>query len=87
VTAAVTAAGLPVVDPAGLNERQLAGAACVSCGKRWPRPRRAVGVLPGGGRVYACPECAPQLELAIEARALDGAWDVGGGPPADGPRG
>ncbi len=46
------------IDPAGMSRAQLAGEACASCGKSWPRPRVQVGRFPGGGVARCCPECA-----------------------------
>ena len=52
----------PLIDPAGLSRAQLAGKACASCGKRWPRPRRPLGVTPDGARLKICDDCHPLLE-------------------------
>lgn len=62
-----TATGLPVIDPADLNAAQRSGAACVVCDKRWPRPRRQAGTVPGGARVNSCEECAVLLQLPAVA--------------------
>nr|WP_243726022.1 hypothetical protein [Actinomadura rubrisoli] len=51
----------PTFDPAGLSRPQRRGAACVVCGKRWPRPRVRAGRFPNGGGAYACEECAPAI--------------------------
>lgn len=58
-----------VFDPEGLDARQLAGRACVLCGKAWPLPEHRVGRLPGAGYVYACAQCAPALPGTV-AEAL-----------------
>lgn len=64
-----------VWDSAALTEAQRTGASCVSCDKRWPRPHVHVGVLPDGGQVLACPECAEPLRgnTPLAAALLRGA--------------
>ena len=49
-----------------LSDAQVMGEACVVCHARWPRPRRQLGVLPDGTRLYGCSECA---QLAMGAPA------------------
>lgn len=53
-----------VWDPAELTVAQRAGDACVSCRKRWPRPRCRVGVLPDRDPVYACRTCVALIRPA-----------------------
>ncbi|MFD6097486.1 hypothetical protein ACFVWN_14720 [Nocardiopsis flavescens] len=47
-----------VYDPERLSAEQCTGDACVVCHTRWPRPRTALGVLPDGGAVFGCGDCA-----------------------------
>jgi hypothetical protein len=49
---------LYVYDPGLLSEAQCEGDACVACHTNWPRPRRVLGALPDGSRVFGCEECA-----------------------------
>ncbi|WP_394354432.1 hypothetical protein [Nocardiopsis sinuspersici] len=47
-----------VYDPSLLSWAQCMGDACVVCHAKWPRPRRRLGELPDGSRVFGCEECA-----------------------------
>lgn len=47
-----------VYDPTWLSLAQCMGDACVVCHVKWPRPRRELGELPDGARVFGCDECA-----------------------------
>lgn len=61
-----------VFDPEPLTAAQRSGRACVSCSKRWPRPRVRVGRLPDGSPVMACDDCGPAI---LEASPPDPAGD------------
>ena len=52
---------MPVIDPRSLTRAQLAGRRCAvpNCGRLLAPPDYAVGHLPDGRPVLACPECAP----------------------------
>lgn len=54
---------LRVFSSEGLTKAQLAGRACVSCEKRWPRPVRLIGVLEDGSPLFACEDCQIVIEL------------------------
>lgn len=58
-----------VYDPLTLTTAQRAGDACAVCHTRWPRPRRILGVLPGGDSVHGCAECAGLIGLTPYAPA------------------
>ncbi|GAB2494021.1 hypothetical protein [Nocardiopsis aegyptia] len=64
--------GLHVYDPGLLSQAQCEGDACVACHTKWPRPRRVLGVLPDGGPVFGCDECASIIgaESRIPAREV-----------------
>ncbi|OLT28149.1 hypothetical protein BJF83_01320 [Nocardiopsis sp. CNR-923] len=47
-----------VYDPEVLTGDQRVGDACAVCHAQWPRPRRVLGRLPDGARVFGCHECA-----------------------------
>lgn len=53
-----------VYDPLTLTTAQREGNACAVCHAQWPRPRRILGVLPDGGSVHGCSECAGLIGLA-----------------------
>jgi hypothetical protein len=53
---------LPLIDPAGLSAAQLSGHACLSCGKRWPRPVVPAGRTEDGEVLQRCEECVVMLE-------------------------
>ncbi|MEV4092904.1 hypothetical protein [Streptosporangium saharense] len=56
-TARITA----TFDPEGLSRAQCEGDACVTCHKRWPRPRVRIGRLPDDSPLFACDDCAGAL--------------------------
>ncbi|CAL9547521.1 hypothetical protein SUDANB121_04385 [Nocardiopsis dassonvillei] len=58
-----------VYDPDSLSAEQCAGDACAVCHTRWPRPRIALGVLPDGGPVFGCGDCAALVGAGSPAAA------------------
>jgi hypothetical protein len=52
---------MPVIDPRSLTHAQLAGRRCAvpNCRRLLAPPAYAVGRLPDGRPVLACPQCAP----------------------------
>jgi hypothetical protein len=62
-----------VFDPEPLTAAQRSGRACVSCSKRWPRPRIRVGWLPDGSPVMACDDCGPGIrEASVDPASSNG---------------
>lgn len=51
---ATPAPTVPVINPTGLAGPQLAGEACASCSKSYPRPSVLVGRTPSGAPLYVC---------------------------------
>lgn len=60
---------LYIYDPESLSAAQCMGDACAVCHVQWPRPRTILGVLPDGGRVLGCGECAELMGLTPRSRA------------------
>lgn len=59
-----------VFDATALTGTQRSGMACVSCSKKWPRPRRVVGVLPDGTSAKACTDCADNIAESLTHHAV-----------------
>ena len=64
-----SASDLYIYDPESLSAAQCMGDACAVCHVQWPRPRTILGVLPDGGRVLGCGECAELMGLTPRSRA------------------
>ncbi|MFV2198911.1 hypothetical protein [Nocardiopsis sp. LOL_012] len=62
------ASEIHVYDPETLTTAQRAGDACAVCHVKWPRPRRVIGVLPDGGRVRGCRDCADLVSAGTATR-------------------
>lgn len=59
-----------VIDPSTLSDDQRLGEACVTCRRRWPRPRVRVATAPDGTALRACLECGPRVVRQIVQDAV-----------------
>jgi hypothetical protein len=57
--------GTLLIDSDGLTPAQLAGRACGVCSKRWPRPTRQLGLTLADERIFACADCATDLQATF----------------------